>query len=103
MALAALGLSDTPFHEPFQGRNAWTVLITFTFCNFAEGAALTPTTGPGSRGPDGKEQVPLARMVIAGDRGMISAVRINAGKVKLQPAIYDGSKGQQLTAIDSGA
>ncbi len=25
MALAALGLSDTPFHEPFHGRNAWTV------------------------------------------------------------------------------
>jgi len=101
-ALAALGFSDTPFHEPFHGRNAWTVLSRY-FCNFAEGAALTPTTGPGRRGSETRNKFRLARMVIVGDRGMISAVRINAGKFKLQPTIYDGSKWQQLTAIDSGA
>jgi hypothetical protein len=43
------------------------------------------------------------RMVIVGDRGMIISVRIKAGKFKVQPTLYDGPKGQQLTAIDSGA
>ena len=42
-------------------------------------------------------------MVIVGDGGMISSVRIKAGKSKVQATIYDGPKGQQLTAIDSGA
>jgi hypothetical protein len=34
---------------------------------------------------------------------MITSVRIKAGKFKVQPTLYNGPKGQQVTAIDSGA
>jgi len=42
-------------------------------------------------------------MVIVGDRGMISSVRIKAGKFKFAADDLRRAKGQQLTAIDSGA
>ena len=99
-ALAALGLSDTPFHEPFHGRNAWTVLYV-TFCNLAEGAALTPTTGPGSRGSDDIEQVPPCADGHRRRSGHDQLCPDQGGKFKVQPTIWGAGK-KRVTSPNGG-
>lgn len=69
-------------------------IITLLFVTSLRARHSHPRLDQAAAGRTARNKFRLARMVIVGDRGMITSVRIKAGKFKVQPTLYDGPKGQ---------
>lgn len=68
MALAALGLSDTPFHYPFHGPQRLDRIITLLFVTLLRARHSHPRLDQAAADRTTGNKLRLARMVIVGDR-----------------------------------